>query len=356
MKLQDIRKEIDQLDSEMLALLNKRVQLAESVWEVKKKNGTSVFAPEREEALLRRLVRENEGPLSKTALHCIYREILSASRQRQKQLIVAYLGPQGTHCHHAALKRFGSSDELSPCRTIPEIFQQVERSEADTGVVPIENSIEGGVNAAHDALIHSDLNICGEIYDEINHVLASKEGTEKIKRVYSHAQALGQCRHYLNENYPKAERIEVASTAKGALLAAEEKGAAAICSHFSAQISDLAIIDKNIQDNQRNLTRFLIISKNMPAATGKDKTSLMFSVNHQVGALSQILQIFSDLEINLHNIESRPVVQKPWEYLFFVDVAGHCHQTKLGKALEQLQKHTLLLRILGSYPQADPHV
>jgi chorismate mutase/prephenate dehydratase len=355
-KLQDIRKKIDEIDSKILKLLNQRVRLAEEVWKIKQKNGASVFAPDREEGLLRRLSRDNEGPLTQEAVQGIFREILSASRQRQKTLHVGYLGPEGTHCHQAALKRFGSCDVLIPCGTIQEIFQRIERGDVDTGVVPIENSIEGGVNAAHDALVDSEVHICGEIYLRIRHVLAARDEDGPIEQVYSHAQALGQCRNFLAQKIPGAKLVEVASTAEGARMAAAQERAAAICSEFSSQINGLTIRDKHVQDAERNQTRFLIIGREVPAATGKDKTSLIFSVNHEVGALSKILNIFAESEINLHNIESRPVVKKPWEYLFFVDVAGHCHQNKLGKALELIQKHTLLLRILGSYPQADTNV
>lgn len=355
-KLQDIRKQIDELDSQLLDLLNHRVRLAEEVWKIKKTNGTSVFAPDREEALLRRLSRANEGPLTGEAMQSIFREILSASRQQQKQLVVGYLGPEGTHCHQAALKRFGSCDDLSACLTIPEIFQRVERGELDCGVVPIENSIEGGVNAAHDALIDHSLHICGEIFLKISHVLAAREEEGTIETVFSHPQALGQCRDFLSQKLPGTQQVEVSSTAEGARRAASEPGSAALCSSFSAKRYGLFVRENHVQNSQQNLTRFLIIGKQFPAATGKDKTSIIFSVNHEVGALSSILNIFAENDINLHNIESRPVVKKPWEYLFFVDVAGHSHQTKLGKALEEIQKHTLLLRILGSYPQADPHV
>ncbi len=356
MKLQDIRKKIDEIDSKLLQLLNQRVHLAEEVWAIKQKNGSSVFAPDREEALLRRLSRDNDGPLTGEALHGIYREILSASRQRQKTLEVGYLGPEGTHSHHAALKRFGSCDHLTPCATIQEIFQRIERGDVDTGVVPIENSIEGGVNAAHDALVASDVSICGEIYLRIQHVLAVGDPEQPIQQVYSHTQALGQCRNFLAQHLPEVRLVEVASTAEGAKIAATQPGAAAICSEFSATLYGLTVQEKHVQDAERNLTRFLIIGREMPAATGKDKTSLIFSVNHEVGALSKILDIFADNEINLHNIESRPVIKKPWEYLFFVDVSGHCHQNKLAKALELIQNHTLLLRILGSYPQANTNV
>lgn len=356
MKLQDIRKKIDEIDSRLLKLLNDRVRLAEEVWAIKQKNGSSVFAPDREEALLRRLSRDNEGPLTQQALHGIYREILSASRQHQKTLEVGYLGPEGTHCHHAALTRFGTCDHLTPCVTIQEIFQRIERGEVDTGVVPIENSIEGGVNAAHDALVVSDVHICGEIYLRIRHVLASRSPDEPIDQIYSHTQALGQCRNFLAQHYPKARMLEVASTAEGAKLASSQPRSAAICSEFSAQIYGLTVREKHVQDSERNMTRFLIIGSQLPAATGKDKTSLIFSVNHEVGALSKILNIFAEYDINLHNIESRPVIKKPWEYLFFVDVSGHCHQNKVAKALELIKNHTLLLRILGSYPLADTNV
>jgi chorismate mutase/prephenate dehydratase len=266
-KLQDIRKKIDEIDSKILKLLNQRVRLAEEVWKIKQKNGASVFAPDREEGLLRRLSRDNEGPLTQEAVQGIFREILSASRQRQKTLHVGYLGPEGTHCHQAALKRFGSCDVLIPCGTIQEIFQRIERGDVDTGVVPIENSIEGGVNAAHDALVDSEVQICGEIYLRIHHVLAARdELMGPIEQVFSHAQALGQCRHFLAQKCPRGKvGGGLEHGGRRSAGGATQPGSAAICSEFSAQISGLEIRHKHVQDAERNQTRFLIIGREIPS-------------------------------------------------------------------------------------------
>jgi chorismate mutase/prephenate dehydratase len=356
MNLDQIRKKIDAIDTEILRLLNERTGLSEEVGKIKKASGAAVFAPHREEILLRHLAKQNKGPLNKAALMAIYREILSASRSRQKQLIIGYLGPEGSYTHQAALERFGSSDKFVPCRTIPEVFALLSCNEADACVVPVANSIEGGVSATLDMLMSTDLTICGEVYQRIRHVLAAANGEVEIKRIYSHPQALGQCRQWLLRHFPNAEQIESTSTSQAAQLALKDKNSGAISSAFAAKRYGLKVLHTNIQDVARNQTRFLILSRQMPAPSGADKTSLLFSVPHQVGALNEVLKMFSDHKINLEKIESRPAAHKEWEYLFFVDVKGHCQQSRFKKAFSQIQKKTLWMKILGSYPQAQNHV
>ncbi|NJK93121.1 MAG: prephenate dehydratase [Blastochloris sp.] len=356
MNLLDLRKKIDQIDTEMLALLNARTVLAQEVGKIKKASGQAVFAPEREELLLSQLDRKNKGPISSGTLRAIYREILSASRAMQKSLRIAYLGPEASYCHQAALERFGSSDAYVPARTIPEIFSLIQRNEADACVVPIENSIEGGVNATHDALVTTDLLICGEIYLHVRHMLMVKEGSREIRTVYAHPQSFGQCRQWLLKHLPNAELVEVSSNSAGALRVLEEPDAAAIASNFAARHYGLKILHQNIQDVTRNLTRFLILSRTAPSRSRNDKTSLLFTVSHEVGALSHVLEFFSQNKLNLEKIESRPAMQKEWEYLFFVDVKGHSQQANLKRALSQIRRKTLWLKILGSYPQANKNV
>ncbi|MFQ3671066.1 MAG: prephenate dehydratase [Verrucomicrobiia bacterium] len=357
MNLTQLRAKIDEVDERLVQLLNERAALAEEVGAVKRSNGQSVFAPEREEMLLNRIDRLNrEGRLSKEALRAIYREILSACRQRQKQLRVAYLGPEASNCHQAALQRFGASDLYVPFRTIPEIFMAVSRDEADAAIVPIENSTEGGVNASHDALVETDLVVCGEIFLKIEHVFATREADGKIKRVYSHPQALGQCRHWLAEHYPEAELVEVSSTSEGAKRAQEDSHGAAVVNPYAARFYGLQVRSRNIQDRLRNSTRFLMLGKHCVPPSKQDKTTLLFAVSHKVGALSSVLSVFSERKINLMKIESRPAAGKPWEYLFFVDVQGHRDAPVLREALEAVREHTLWLKVLGSYPQANPHV
>jgi chorismate mutase/prephenate dehydratase len=355
MSLDRIRKKIDAIDTNILRLLNERTELSEEVGKIKSASGAAVFAPHREEILLRHLARRNKGPLDAAGLRAIYREILSASRCRQKQLSIGYLGPEGTYSHQAALERFGSSDKYVPCRTIPEVFALLSCKEADACVVPVANSIEGGVNATLDMLMNTDLVICGEIYQRIRHVLAAVNDGEEIKKIYSHPQPLGQCRQWLLRHFPNAEQIESTSTSRAAQLALKDKHGAAISSAFAAKLYGLKLLHANIQDVAKNQTRFLILSRHMPAPSGADRTSLLFSVPHQVGALNEVLKLFSDHKINLEKIESRPASHKEWEYMFFVDVKGHCQQAKFKKAFSQIQKKTLWMKVLGSYPQAQNH-
>lgn len=356
MNLQKLRQQIDKIDLRLLALLNARTKLAEKVGKLKRASGQAVFAPEREEILLRRLAAGNPGPLPNESLRSIYREILSASRSRQKPLTVGYFGSEGSYCHQAALSRFGAGDSYVAAPTIPEVFGLLERDEVDTCVVPVENSIEGGVNATLDMLVQTDLKICGEICIRIQHVLMARPGTKKIEKIYSHPQAFGQCRQWLLRHYPGVRQVESYSTSHGAELAAKEKGAAAIASQFAARRCKLEVLHSNIQDARRNMTRFLVLNRHPAAPSGDDKTSLLFSVSHEVGALGKILRVFSEHEINLEKIESRPAMQKEWEYLFFVDLRGHFQDPVLAGALEAIRPKTLWLKILGSYPRAPRHV
>ncbi|MEM6820602.1 MAG: prephenate dehydratase [Verrucomicrobiota bacterium] len=349
--LQEIRKQIDTIDEKLLALLDRRNRLSAEVGQIKRASGKAVFAPDREEVLMRELEKKNKGALPPEALRAIFREILSASRLKQKQLKIAYLGPEATHCHQAALERFGKSDCYLSCATIPHIFETITREEADAGVVPIENSIEGGVSASLDALVRSDLNICGEMHLRISHGLMCAKRTTKIERIYSHPQAFGQCRQWLLNNYPGVEYVEVSSTSEGARRCKSEARSGAIASKFAAEFYGLRILKSHIQDVEKNLTRFLIMSREMPAPTKADKTSLIFAVSHQVGALGRILRCFSEFDLNLNKIESRPVSHKPGEYLFFVDVQGHSQQPPLSDALREIQQNTLWLKVLGSYPE-----
>lgn len=353
MTLQELRTKIDAIDSEVVRLLNERAALAEQVGNLKKKSGSSVFAPEREEELLRKLERMNGAHLPNRALRAIYCEILSASRSKQKPLEVTFLGPEGTYSHQAALQRFGTSDHFRPGRTIPELFAAVSRGESDLAVVPIENSTEGSVTATHDCLVETDLVICGEIYLRINHVLCAKDPNTPIKRILSHPQALAQCRNWINQHYPNAEQISVSSTSQAAIQAAEDPHAAAISSAFAAKLYQLKVLHSHIQDITTNLTRFLILSRD-PASPGRhDKTSLLFAIAHKVGALSDVLGIFAAHKLNLQKIESRPSTKKPWEYLFFVDVSGNYNSPTFRAALKKIYQKTLWLKVLGAYPQSD---
>lgn len=351
MKLANLRRKVDRLDDQLVRLLQARTKVAEEIGRQKQRTGQSVFAPARETALFQRLEAKLKGGLDRTALRAIYREILSSARQVQGGARVAYLGPEASYSHQAARDRFGVSTELIPCRTIAEIFSAVDRGEVDAGIVPIENSGEGAIGATQAALLTTSSWICGEIYLPIRHALLAKSRVHPIRVVYSHPQALAQCRHWLARHLPKARLVEVASTAEGAQRAVREKGAAALASPLASVLYRLEMRQRDVQDVAGNSTRFLVLGQEPVTSTGKDKTSLLFTLPHRTGALHRALGVLAQNKLNLLKVESRPAPGKPWEYVFFVDVRGHADRPAFRKALLGLKKWTQDLRILGSYPE-----
>ncbi|MDP3143091.1 MAG: prephenate dehydratase [Candidatus Omnitrophota bacterium] len=350
MNLSSLRKKVDGLDSRIVALLNQRAGLSLRIGKVKLKSQKGIYASDREKAVLTRLAKISRGPLNDKALGAIYREIMSASLSLEKPLIIAYLGPQATNTHFAALKKFGSSVHYQACNNISDVFSEVEKEACDYGVVPIENSIEGVVSHTLDMFMDSDLKICAQLLLEVSHNLLSRSPKEKIKKIYSNPQVFGQCRIWLETNLPRAELVEVTSTSKAAFIAAKEKGSACIASILAAQVYGLKILAKDIEDSPHNITRFLVIAKNDVGQTGDDKTSLMFSIKDRVGALHDMLVPFRKYKINLTKIESRPSKRKVWDYYFFVDLSGHRLDSKVEKALAELEDKCKYLKVLGSYP------
>jgi chorismate mutase/prephenate dehydratase len=351
MNLKELRNKIDQIDKGIVQLLNKRARLSLKIGQIKRKNKREVFAPDREKAIYRRISSLNKGPFSDFSLKSIYREIMSGSLNLEKSLTVSYLGPEATFTHLASLKKFGTSIKYKPCNSITDVFTEVERSRCDYGVVPVENSVEGMVNHTLDMFIESDLKICSEVSLNISHNLLSNCPINKVKKVYSNPQVFGQCRLWLESNLPGRELIEVSSTTKAALYASREKDvAAAIASELAGRLYKLKTIARSIEDSQHNITRFLIIGKTLAKPTGRDKTSIMFSVKDRVGALHAMLTPFKKNNINLTKIESRPSKKKAWQYYFFVDLEGHCQEKKVTAALNSLEKGCQYLKILGSYP------
>ncbi|MFA7002297.1 MAG: prephenate dehydratase, partial [Candidatus Omnitrophota bacterium] len=280
----------------------------------------------------------------------IYREIMSASLALEKPLMIAYLGPEATFTHLAALSKFGSSVQYFPAAGINQIFQEVEHKRADYGVVPIENSIEGAVNHTLDMFFESDLKICSEILFKISHNLMSQSERKQIRRVYSKAEVFGQCRVWLETNLPGAELVETSSTAAAAQKAQNEVQAAAIGSRLAATLYNLPIVKGDIQDFAGNMTRFLVISRQMPSPTRSDKTSVLVSIKDKVGALHELLRFFRASGINMTKIESRPSKKKAWDYYFFIDFEGHAETPKVRKMLDQIEARVKFLKILGSYP------
>jgi len=354
MSLKKLRVSIDSIDSRILKLLNERARVTLRVGSLKSKRNASIYVPERESEVYKKLTDSNKGPLSNAALQAIYREVMSSALGLEKPIKIAYLGPEFTFTHLASMKKFGSSVEYSGCSTITSVFDEVEKGRADYGVVPIENSVEGAVNHTLDMFIDSDLKVCSEIYLEISHSLLSREtDIKKIRRVYSKDQVFGQCRLWLEEHLPSVTLVEAASTARAAEIASKEKGAACIASELAAAKYRLKDLYDSIEDNAHNVTRFLVIGSTQAKQTRKDKTSVMFSLKDRVGALHDILMPFKKYRINLTKIESRPSKVKAWKYYFFVDMEGHHLDKKISDALSILKKNTTYLKILGSYPAAE---
>lgn len=351
-ELDKFRKNIDRIDDEIVSLLNKRSAVVIEVGKIKRAQKSRFYKPDRERQILERLTALNKGPFPNDALKVIYREILSASVSLEEPLKVTCLGPLATFTHLAALRHFGSSAAFLPVDSIKKVFENVEAGKAEYGVVPIENSNEGVVSHTLDMFTDSDLQVVAEIILEVSHNLLSRQTDKrKIRKIYSHPQALAQCRGWLETNMPAVPTKEATSTAMAAELATREKDTAAIASEIAARMYDLTIVEKNIQDSRRNITRFLVISKEFPHRTGNDKTSVMFTIKHKPGSLYEVLLPFKRGKINLTKIESRPSKRKAWEYIFFVDMEGHIEDRKIKKALDSLKENCLFLKILGSYPQ-----
>ncbi|MFA6141838.1 MAG: prephenate dehydratase [Candidatus Omnitrophota bacterium] len=349
-----LRRTVDSIDSEILSLLNKRADVILKIGKIKAGKKESIYVPAREKDVYRKLVSKNKGPTPNESVKAIFREVMSSALSLERPISIAYLGPEFTFTHIASMKKFGSSVGYIGCGTITEVFSEVEKSRADYGVVPIENSIEGAVNHTLDMFIGSDLKICSEIYLEVYHNLLSKESSKnKIKKIYSKAEVFGQCRLWLESNLPRAELIEVSSTAKAAEIASRQKNAACIASELAGRKYSLKMLYRSIEDSAHNVTRFLVIGKKDAEPTKEDKTSVMFSIKDKAGALHDMLLPFKKNRINLTKIESRPSKVRAWEYYFFVDLEGHYKEPRIAKALSELEKSCSYMKVLGSYPIGD---
>lgn len=353
MNLDDLRNEIDSLDSEIVRLLNERINVVLQIGEEKKKAGAEIYVPSRERAVFEKIKTLNPGPLPEESAHAIYREIMSAALALETEMKIAYLGPEATFTHQAARNKFGVSVEYIPTSTIGEVFDKVQNKSADYGVVPVENSTEGAVTHTFDQFATTTLKICAEAYLPISLTLLSNQPREEVSLIFSKQEVFGQCRGWLNSNMGKVKLSPVESTTKAVQLAMETPGAAAIASVMASDMYEIDVLAENIQDMQGNTTRFLIIGQEYSAPTGNDKTSIVFGVKHKVGALYDALSVFKTDNINMTKIESRPSRNKAWEYYFFVDVDGHAETPEVNRALEELQEHCTLMTVLGSYPKAE---
>ncbi len=352
MDLDALRKEIDSIDAKLLELLNKRVELAQQVGHYKLERGMEVYVPSREEEIFGRLTAGNRGPLPEKAIRSIYREIISAAIALEKPLKVAYLGPEATYTHQAALKNFGTSIPYLPMPSVQEVFTAVRRGDADYGVVPVENSTQGTVISTLDMLVESELTIVAQIYLRIAHCLISQSPLDKIRSVHSKDNALGQCREWLARMLPGVDLVDSASTAASVEYAARNPEAAAIASSVAAELYGVPIVAENIMDKTDNVTRFLVIGKSPTPmlGNGRDKTSLVFLLHDEPGSLLKALELFGRRGINLSKIESRPSRRRPWDYFFYVDIVGHRDEPQVKEALTELERFCPILKWLGSYP------
>ena len=350
-----LRRQIDRIDDRVLALLGRRARIAQAVGDAKARTKSDVYAPAREKDVLARLVRRNRGPLTAAHVRAVFREIISASRSLERPLRVAYLGPEATYSHLAALAQFGSAAEYASAGTIAEVFDDVENGRAELGVVPVENTTEGGVGHTLDLLVESPLSICAEISLPIRHCLLARRGTTtaRLRRVVAHPQALPQCRQWLATHLPGVELVETTSNARAAERASRERGTAAIAAKAAAERYGLAVLAEGIQDDAGNTTRFLVLGgADTARPSGDDKTSLVVSVRDEVGVLAKLLQPFARHGIDLIKIESRPLRERPWEYYFVLDLRGHRRDPRVERALAAVARRALRAKVLGSYPAA----
>ncbi len=353
MNIPEHRKAIDKLDAQIVRLHNDRTRHVLEIGALKLKAGEEIYAPHRERAVLHRVSRLNRGPITSESLRAIYGEIMSSALSLEKPITIAYLGPEATFTHQAAIRRFGSSLRYSAQKTITDVFSEVTRNRADYGVVPVENSTEGVVTHTLDMFVDSELKIVAQIILSIQYCLAGNCKRDKVRRLYAHPQALAQCRGWVQNNLPDAEIIETSSNARSAALAARERNSAAITGSLAADRYELDVLETDIQDNSANATRFLVLGRQCSPPSGRDRTSFMLSINHEVGALYNALSPFRRYRLNMTKIESRPSKRKAWEYFFFVDCEGHVSDRKVQSAIAHLQKHCNLVKILGSYPDMD---
>jgi chorismate mutase / prephenate dehydratase len=353
MNLGDWRTRIDSLDDQILHLLNQRAEAALHIGDLKRRQDLPPYVSEREAEILRRLTAASAGPLGGEAVQAIWREIVSACRNLERPVTVAYLGPPATFTHQAALDRFGSGAEYRPVKSMVEVFEEVERDRADHGVVPVENSTEGAVNATLDRLIDSDVVIAGELTLDIAQYLLSRASTlGDVKRVLSHPQGIAQCRGWLSRHLPDVPTEDVTSTAAAVETAAGDPTVAAIASELAGRHYGVPVLQARIEDNPHNATRFLVIGRQPARPTGRDKTSILFAMRNEPGALCGVLEPFARVGLNLTKIESRPARERPWEYVMFVDFEGHRETPVVADVLREIGERTLFLKVLGSYPAA----
>jgi chorismate mutase/prephenate dehydratase len=353
-RLAELRERIDAVDAQLLELLNRRARLAIEVGEVKKLTDAPVYRPEREAQVIARLRERNPGPLGGDAIEAIHREVMSACRELERRMRVAYLGPAGTYSEQALRRHFGQGVDAIACASIDEVFRVTEARGTDFGVVPVENSSEGAVNRSLDLLLQTALRICGEVTLPIVHSLLTRSGTlEGVGKVCAHPQALAQCQAWLDRHCPGLERVPVSSNAEGARLAAAEPGTAAIASEEAAARYGLSAAARGIQDDPHNRTRFLVLGRHACTPSGADQTSLILSVPDRAGAMHALIEPLARHGVSMKRFESRPARQGTWEYYFHLDLIGHEQDPPVAQALIELRRNAAFFKLAGSYPRAS---
>ena len=353
--LSELRAKIDAIDEQILQLINQRASCAVEVAKTKIAQGEqgTFYRPDRESLVLRRIMGLNQGPLSDDTVAGFFRELMSACLALEKPLDVAFLGPEGTFSQQAVFKHFGTAVKAVSAATINEIFNVVENGNCQFGVVPVENSTEGVISHTLDRFLNSPLKICGEVEIRVHqNLMGLVDSLDEVTEVFSHQQSLAQCRQWLDRHLPNARRVEVSSNTEAARQASTNKQAVAIAGIVAAEIYKLNVIEKNIEDEPNNTTRFIIIGQQISASTGNDKTSLVVSTGNQPGALHKILEPFAKFGIGMVNIESRPSRQGLWDYIFFIDIEGHNEDRDIAQALDTVKESVKMFKLLGSYPKA----
>lgn len=352
--LAEIRRALDRIDGQIVAAINQRAELAQRIGRLKQSEAQSIFDPEREAAVVQQAVANSTGPMGNDAVRAVFRELISGTRAVQMPLRVAYLGPEFTFSHLAAIERFGQSAQLVPVGTIAAVFEEVERGRAQYGVVPMENSTDGRVSDTLDCFSRSHVRICGELPLRIHHCLLGTGSRDEVRIVYSKPQPLSQCRNWLARHLPNANLQEVASTADAARRAKDNPHTAAVASLQAGVNYQLPVLVQNIEDNADNVTRFAVISTSASHRTGHDKTALMLEIAHQPGALADAMAIFKRNRLNMTWIESFPIPGHRGRYLFFVEFVGHQEEPPARNAIAALTKNALRIEVLGSYAQTEP--
>jgi len=351
--LETLRNRIDEIDLKLLDLINDRITTAGEIGADKASRGESVYRPEREAEVIRRLLEMNPGPLSNAAVRAIFGEIISCARSAEAPVRVATLGPGGTFSEQAAHKAFGKQITLLEAASIKEVFRLTESGDAQFGVVPVENSTEGGVSATLDLLVETPLKACNEVELRVAHCLLAHADVANPKQIAGHEQALAQCRNWLDKNYAGLELVPKASTAEAARAVAGDPGILAIASSEAATLYGLEILSRDIADIPGNATRFLVLAAEAAAPSGRDKTSLVVANSDEAGSLLRLLEPLARAGISMTRIESRPTRSGLWRYVFFIDLEGHTAESKVEAALKEIEKASAYLRILGSYPRAS---